>query len=242
MCISLLGLCLTLINYLYLNSLYYYELSLIGLNFFFILYLWLRDIFRESQSGFHTLKVESGLKLGFLIFLITEIMIFFSLFWTYFHSSLNPSIEIVYWPPLLINSVDYLSLPLLNSILLLSGGFLCTWGHHEFILNNKDKSLLLFLIGIILTIIFLFIQNLEYNYNEFTLTDSIYGSIFYALTGLHMIHVLFAVIFLLFAVIRIFKDSITIEHNLILESSLIYYHLVDIIWLILYIILYFWAY
>jgi len=133
--------------------------------------------------------------LGFIIFLLSEIMIFFSIFWTYFHSSLNPSIELVYWPPLGINSVNYLSLPLLNSVLLLSGGFIATWGHHAFLMGNKTNTLLGLIIAIILTIIFLFLQYIEYNYAEFTISDSVYGSCFFAGTGLHGIHVMMAVIF-----------------------------------------------
>lgn len=169
-------------------------------------------------------------------------MLFFSLFWAYFHYSLNPSIELVYWPPLGINSVNYLGLPLLNSLLLLSGGFFCTWGHHAFINNDKFNSLIGISIGIILTFFFLIVQYLEYTFNEFSINDSVYGSIFYALTGLHKLHVKFAFLFLFIAIFRIYNDSLTNEHALILDTSLIYYHLVDIVWLILYIIIYCWAY
>jgi heme/copper-type cytochrome/quinol oxidase subunit 3 len=34
--------------------------------------------------------------------------------------------------PLGVNPVDYLGLPLLNSLLLLGGGFIATWAHHSF--------------------------------------------------------------------------------------------------------------
>jgi len=54
--------------------------------------------------------------LGFIIFLITEVMLFVSFFWAMLHSSLSISTELTYWPPLGINAVDYLSLPLLNSV------------------------------------------------------------------------------------------------------------------------------
>jgi len=242
MSFSLLSVALILVNWKTLGYINTLKFSLILLNFFLILFSWFRDIYRESQSGYHTEKVVKGLFLGFIIFLITEVKLFFSLFWAYIHSSLNPSIEISNWPPLGVNSVDYLSLPLLNSILLLSGGFFCTWAHHAFIKKDKKNSIIGLLIGLLLTGIFLKIQYIEYTYNTFTLSDSIYGSTFYALTGLHMFHVLFAFLFILIALYRIYNDSLTSEHALILDSSLIYYHLVDVVWLILYIILYVWAY
>jgi len=53
---------------------------------------------------------------GFLIFLLTEILLFGSFFWSLFHNSLNPSVELAVWPPLGINVIDYLGLPLFNSI------------------------------------------------------------------------------------------------------------------------------
>lgn len=66
-----------------------------------MLYVWFRDVIREgSFMGFHTKIVQKGLKIGFILFLVSEIMFFFCLFWAYFHSSLNPSIWIGgIWPP-----------------------------------------------------------------------------------------------------------------------------------------------
>ena len=66
-----------------------------------IMFVWFRDIIREGiYLGYHTKIVQKGLKVGFILFLVSEIMFFFCLFWAYFHSSLNPSIWIGgIWPP-----------------------------------------------------------------------------------------------------------------------------------------------
>lgn len=66
-----------------------------------VMFVWFRDVIREgSYLGYHTKIVQKGLKVGFILFLISEIMFFFCLFWAYFHSSLNPSIWIGgIWPP-----------------------------------------------------------------------------------------------------------------------------------------------
>ena len=210
-------------------------------NIVLIFILWLRDVIREGKAGFHTEAVASGIKLGFILFLVSEVMVFFSIFWTYLHSSLNPSVELVFWPPLGINAVDYLSLPLLNSILLLSGGFIATWGHHAFLMGNKINAILGLLIAIILTIFFQYLQYIEYNFAEFTMSDSVYGSCFFAGTGLHGIHVKMAVIFQLVATYRIYSDSVTSTHALILDFSLVYFHLVAVVWLALYQVFYFWG-
>jgi len=57
--------------------------------------LWWRDIIRESSYlKMHTSKVLSGLKLGFLLFLVSECMIFFAIFWSFLHSALSPTADI----------------------------------------------------------------------------------------------------------------------------------------------------
>lgn len=52
---------------------------------------------------------------------------------------------------------------------------------------------------------------------EFTIADSVFGSVFYMTTGLHAIHVIAGVLFLTVGMIRVFRDSFTTEHHLGLE-------------------------
>lgn len=132
MSFALLSGALLLVNWLTLGENNMLVTIVIIANFFLIFLFWLRDVIREARAGFHTEKVRYGLMCGFLIFLITEVLLFASFFWSLFHNSLNPSVELAIWPPLGINAIDYLSLPLLNSLLLLSGGFVITFAHHSF--------------------------------------------------------------------------------------------------------------
>lgn len=58
-------------------------------------YGWWSDIVSEATfQGSHTKKVQSGLRMGMLLFIISEVMFFFSFFWAFFHSSIAPSVEI----------------------------------------------------------------------------------------------------------------------------------------------------
>lgn len=211
------------------------------LNLVFILFQWLKDVVREGLSGVHTLAVKEGLKNGFIIFLITEVLLFASFFWAFFHSSLNPSVELAQWPPLGINAIDCWSLPLLNSVLLLSAGFIITWAHHAFLKGEKGNTLFGMLLSMFLIAIFLYIQFIEYSNAEFTISDSVFGSVFFALTGLHGLHVLAAIILLSVAYARIYTDQLTTEHCLSLDLSILYFHFTDIVWLGLYLVVYYWG-
>lgn len=72
------------------------KLLLFSLNFLILnMSFWWRDVIRESTFlGHHTKIVQQGLRLGMILFIISEIMFFFSFFWSFFHSSLSPTVEI----------------------------------------------------------------------------------------------------------------------------------------------------
>jgi hypothetical protein len=100
---------------------------LLNLGFILTVYgmiLWFRDVISEGTLlGFHTKEVKNGLMIGFVLFVISEVFAFFSIFWAFFHSSLSPAIEIGgNWPPLGITPLDAFAIPLLNTFLLLSSG------------------------------------------------------------------------------------------------------------------------
>lgn len=207
-----------------------------------IVICWFRDIIREGFQGNHTLFVQKGLILGYLLFLITEIMLFFSFFWSYFHSSLSPNVELaLIWPPLGIHAVNFLSLPLMGSTILLSSGFFVTLSHHSFLGGNKSVCLYAGLITVLLGISFVIAQATEYIYGTFTLTDSVFGTVFYMTTALHGIHVIIGVLFLIIQYFRIMADHLTLEQHLGFEFAIFYYHLVDVVWLFVFVVYYWWG-
>ena len=203
---------------------------------------WFRDILREGKKGEHTKYVQKGLTLGYFLFLISEIMLFFSFFWAYFHSSLAPNIELgLIWPPLGIQEVNPWGIPFQGSTVLLCSGFVVTLSHHAQLLGNKRQSEVHQMITILQGALFLYLQYTEYSYGEFTIADSVFGSIFYMTTGQHAIHVMIGTLFLLFQCIRQYQDHMTIEHHLGYEFAIFYWHQVDIIWLYVFLTYYWWG-
>ena len=139
-----------------------------------------------TYLGHHTKEVKNGLIIGFVLFVISEVFAFLSIFWAFFHSSLSPAIEIGgSWPPLGITPLDAFAIPLLNTFLLLSSGAFITYGHHALIAGNRKGAILGTIITIVFAIIFTALQYYEYSEAAFTMSDSVYGSAFFASTGLH---------------------------------------------------------
>lgn len=169
-------------------------------------------------------------------------MLFSSFFWAFFHSSLAPTIELgIQWPPLGINAVNTWAIPLLGSTILVASGFILTIAHHALISGNKTLSLWMTAITVIFGFLFLFLQYNEYSYGEVTISDSVYGSVFYMTTGLHALHVIVGVLFLLICHIRIFYDHFSTEHHIGYEFAIYYWHLVDVVWLLVFVIFYWWG-
>jgi cytochrome c oxidase subunit 3 len=172
---------------MYLHS---YKYSGIKMHIGFALLLffigrWFLDIIHESTfEGYHTLTVQNGLRFGMVLFIVSEIFFFFSFFWAFFHSSVHPTIAIgCVWPPKNIQVLDPLSIPLLNTLLLLSSGIMLTYAHRALVCGFKAKTLDGLTGTICYGIIFTIFQAIEYTYAAFSINDSLYGSLFFMCTG-----------------------------------------------------------
>jgi cytochrome c oxidase subunit 3 len=204
---------------------------------------WFRDITREATfEGQHTTKVQLGLRMGMALFIVSEVMFFFSFFWAFFHSMLVPTVELgCVWPPQGIEVIGPWGVPLLNTIILLSSGVSVTWAHHAIIENNRKQALIAMYITLFLAKAFTILQVLEYIEANFTISDSIYGSTFFMTTGFHGFHVFVGTYLLLVSTIRLLKYHFTSNNHFGFEAAAWYWHFVDVVWLFLFIIIYWWG-
>lgn len=219
-----------------------------------VMIAWWRDVIIEGTfEGQHTQAVQKGLRIGVSLFILSEAMLFFGFFWAFFHSSLSPAIQIGgIWPPKGIIPMSYLGIPFLNTIILLTSGVTVTWFHYlitSSVLNNvitnklniKNEGILSLGLTVLLGFIFLGFQAYEYIHATFTLSDGVYGSTFYLLTGFHGFHVIVGTLFLLVCLIRYINNHFTERHHIGLEAAIWYWHFVDVVWLFLYISIYWWG-
>lgn len=209
----------------------------------FMMFCWWRDVVREATiEGQHTESVLAGLKMGMLLFILSEVMFFFAFFWAFFHSSFNPSPAIGgVWPPAFMTILDPWKIPLLNTILLLSSGASVTWAHHSIVWGSKYQACLALAVTITLAIIFTGLQAFEYVTAPFSISDSIYGSTFYMATGFHGFHVFIGTCFLSVCLLRLYLGHFTREQHFGFEAAAWYWHFVDVVWLFLFISVYWWG-
>jgi len=196
-----------------------------------VLLAWFSSIIREALFlGSHTLAVQTGLRLGFFLFILSEVSLFFCLFWAYFHSSLSPAIELgSVWPPTGITPMSAFSLPLLNTFLLLTSSATLTCAHLFILEWDTYSCFLSFSLTLLLGAQFLWFQGLEFFSSSFAISDSVFGSAFFFLTGLHGLHVFLGLLMLIFNYLRFLAFHFTKSRHLGLVFSIWYWHFVDVV-------------
>jgi cytochrome c oxidase subunit 3 len=168
-----------------------------------------------------------------LLFIISEIMVFGAFFTAYFFIrvvSNNP------WMP----SGEELPKAVagVNTAILLSSSLTIHWALHS-IKNGNHRGLKA---GVLTTFplgaTFLFVQINEYINLGFAPHDSAQASVFYGLTGLHGAHVFVGLTLLLMVTIRAFKGHYSPEEHRGVEVPGIYWHFVDVMWIIVFLSVY----
>ena len=167
--------------------------------------------------------------LGMLLFIISEIMVFGAFFTAYFFIRV---VNDQSWPaegtelPKLIAGV--------NTAILLSSSLTLHWAQTGIKHGNrwalKAGMMTTFLLGLT----FLFVQINEYIHIGFSPQDHAQGTIFYGLTGLHGAHVFIGLLLLLFVTVRAFRGHYSPEHHDGVEVPGIYWHFVDVMWIVVY--------
>ncbi len=220
-----------------------YLLSLGASMIMYSMFVWWRDVIREGTfEGHHTKTVQNGLRMGMILFIVSEVMFFLGIFWAFFHSSLAPTIDIgAVWPPKGIEVLNPWEVPFLNTVILLSSGASVTWAHHAILAGDKKQGTYALTITIALASVFTGFQVMEYLEAPFTIADSVYGSCFFLSTGFHGFHVFIGTVFLAVCLVRLMKSHFTKSHHFGFEAAAWYWHFVDVVWLFLFVAIYWWG-
>jgi len=220
-----------------------FQMGLVGVTY--AAAYWWRDVVREgTYGGHHTAAVQTGLRLGMGLFIVSEVMFFLAFFWAFFHAALNPTDALGgIWPPRGIDPLNAWEVPLWNTVLLLSSGATVTVAHHALLVgaSAKGRGTLALIATVALAGLFTALQGFEYVTAPFTMADNVYGSTFYMATGFHGIHVILGTTFLAVCLARLAKGHFAPNHHVGFEAAAWYWHFVDVVWLFLFVTMYVWA-
>jgi cytochrome c oxidase subunit 3 len=170
--------------------------------------------------------------LGVLLFIVSEVMLFGAFFASYFF--LRVVVSPPEWPP------APFELPVavagMNTAILFSSSFTVHYALEAIRHGNRNGMILGLGATWLLGATFLFIQLNEYVHIGFSARDGAFGSIFYGLTGLHGAHVFVGLLLLTFVNIRAWRGHFGPEpkDHLGVEMAGIYWHFVDVMWLIVF--------
>jgi cytochrome c oxidase subunit 3 len=173
-------------------------------------------------------RVEPQL-LGMMLFIISEVMVFGAFFTAYFFIRIAQGDP---WPA--PGTTLPVSVAFVNTLILVSSSMTMHWAQTSIKKNNRFGLKAGILTTFLLGCTFLFIQINEYANIGFAPQDHAQQTIFFSLTGLHGAHVFIGLCLLLFVTIRSFRGHYTPEEHRGVEVPGIYWHFVDIMWIIVF--------
>ena len=131
--------------------------------------------------------------------------------------------------------------PALNTAILLTSGASITWAHYALLKNDREQVIRGFLITLFLAFLFTSFQIMEYFGASYHISDSVYGSVFFTLTGFHGLHVFIGTCFLLVCFFRFLNYHFTPHHHIGFQAASWYWHFVDVVWILLFCTVYIWG-
>ena len=171
--------------------------------------------------------------LGMLLFIASEEMLFGSFFTAYFFVRV---VNHQPWPPHPFHLPVFVAF--VNTCILVTSSFTMHWSLQSIKRGNRAGLQAGLVLTFLMGLTFLLTQAREYSRVGFAPHDGAFGTIFYCLTGLHGAHVFVGLSILLFMTIRAFRGHFSPEHHHGVEIGGIYWHFVDVMWIVVYTTIY----
>ena len=177
----------------------------------------------------HQSSRVSSQVLGMLLFIASEVMLFGSFFTAYFFIRVVNGYP---WPPEGFELPRYVAG--VNTAILVTSSFTMHWSLQSIRRGNRSGMQAGLVLTFLMGLTFLLTQVIEYARVGFASHDNAFTTIFFSLTGLHGAHVFVGLTILLFMTIRAYRGHFSPEHHYGVELGGIYWHFVDIMWIVVY--------
>jgi cytochrome c oxidase subunit 3 len=172
---------------------------------------------------------------GFVVFLLSESVIFLSFFAGYIVYK-TTSLD---WLPTGVTGLE-IKEPAINTVVLVSSSFVIYIAEKFLHKNNLWGFRAFWLLTIAMGSYFLYGQAVEWSGLPFGFGDGVFGGTFYLLTGFHGLHVLTGVLLQSIMLGRSFLPNNYAKGEFGVQSTSLFWHFVDVIWIILFILIYVW--
>jgi len=173
---------------------------------------------------------------GMLLFISSEVMFFGGLFATYY--SARASFAAAWGPPPGAPELEILPVPLPITLILLSSSLTMHWAVRAIARGDSGRLRLWLVVTLGLGLLFLAGQVYDYTTLGFGISDGVYGTVFYTLTGFHGAHVFGGVVGLSILTARAGQGQFSARNHVAVEAVSYYWHFVDVVWVALFTTLY----
>ncbi|RUT00425.1 cytochrome b6 [Dulcicalothrix desertica PCC 7102] len=183
----------------------------------------------------HSHDEEANSMFGFIVFLLSESVIFLSLFAGY----------IVYkttttnWFPAGVEGLE-IKEPGINTVILVASSFVIYIAEVFLARKNIWGFRVFLLLTMMMGSYFLYGQAVEWQGLNFGFTSGVFGGTFYLLTGFHGLHVFTGVLLQFMVLIRSFIPGNYDKGHFGVAATSLFWHFVDVIWIILFSLIYLW--
>jgi len=178
----------------------------------------------------------SPLVLGMFLFIGSEIMLFGSFFTVYFFDRVVNHGVNGHWPPAPFERPAFVAG--INTAILVTSSFSMHWATTSVKRGNRRGLQAGLVVTVALGLTFLLTQVIEYHRLHFNTGDTSFAATFFGLTGLHGAHVLVGLTILTIMMVRAFRGHFSPEHHHGIELGGIYWHFVDVMWIVVYVTVY----
>ncbi|HEX2141115.1 MAG TPA: cytochrome c oxidase subunit 3 [Candidatus Limnocylindria bacterium] len=173
---------------------------------------------------------------GMLLFIASEVMFFGGLFAAYFNARATFPGE---WrPPAPAHELELLPLALPLTVILVISSFTMQFGVAAIRRGDQGRLRMWTAITLLLGIAFLAGQLYDYSILGFGISDGVFGTVFYTLTGFHGAHVFGGTVGLTILLARAMQGQFSARNHVAVEAVSMYWHFVDVVWIALFTTLY----
>ena len=189
----------------------------------------------HSGVAEHEHDEEANSMFGFIIFLLSESVIFISFFVGYIiYKTTIPD-----WLPSGISGLEVRE-PAINTVVLVSSSFVIYFAEKALEKDNLTWFRVFLLATMAMGTYFVIGQGSEWSSLEFGFTTGVFGGTFYLLTGFHGLHVITGILLQGIMLGRSFIPGNYENGHFGINATSLFWHFVDVIWIVLFLLIYIW--